>query len=41
MVDVEAADWTPKADELAVAHKVGGICRVEFRIGTIVYETPG
>jgi len=41
MNDVEAADWLPKTDELAVAHEVGGISRVEFPIGNAVYETPG
>jgi len=41
MNDVEAADWVPQTDELAVAHRVGAICRVEFPIGNTVYETPG
>jgi hypothetical protein len=41
MNEVEAADWLPRGDELAVAHKIGGLCRVEFPIGNSVYETPG
>jgi eukaryotic-like serine/threonine-protein kinase len=41
MNEVEAADWLPRGDELAVAHKIGGLCRVEFPIGNTVYETPG
>jgi eukaryotic-like serine/threonine-protein kinase len=38
---VETADWLPKSNELAVADKIGGICRVEFPIGNPVYDTPG
>ncbi|MGA8212517.1 MAG: protein kinase [Candidatus Sulfotelmatobacter sp.] len=41
MNGVQAADWVPKTDELAAAHEVGGISRVEFPIGNIVYETSG
>ena len=41
MADVEAADWLPKSDDLAVAYKVSGLTRVEFPIGNPVYETPG
>ena len=39
MNNVEAADWIPKTDELAVAHEISGISRVEFPIGNTVYET--
>ena len=39
--DVYAADWSPDGKELAVARWVGGKSRLEFPIGTIIYESPG
>jgi eukaryotic-like serine/threonine-protein kinase len=41
MENVQAADWLPKTNDLAVAYKVGGMYRVEFPIGNNVYETSG
>jgi eukaryotic-like serine/threonine-protein kinase len=38
---VEAADWTPGGDSLAVVHVVNGQSRIEFPIGKVLYETPG
>jgi len=38
---VEAADWTPDGSALAVVHVVKGQSRVEFPVGTVLYETPG
>jgi Tol biopolymer transport system component/predicted Ser/Thr protein kinase len=38
---VEAAEWTPGGDALAVVHVVNGQSRIEFPIGKVLYETPG
>lgn len=38
--DVEFADWSPDG-RLAVVRTVGGRCRLEFPIGTVVYDTVG
>ncbi len=38
--NVMAADWGP-GGELAVAHEVGGVVRLEYPIGTVLYESPG
>jgi Tol biopolymer transport system component len=38
--NVEFADWSPQG-ELAVVHLVGGRRRLEFPIGTVLYETSG
>ena len=39
--DVMCADWSPDGNNLAVAHEVGGIVRLEYPIGTVIYESPG
>ena len=39
--NVEAADWAPGGETLAVVHVVGGQSRVEYPIGKVLYETPG
>jgi predicted Ser/Thr protein kinase len=39
--DVEAADWSPHGDELAVARDAGATRRLEFPIGKALYETAG
>ena len=41
--DVSDADWSPDGKELAVVHWVGGLCRLEYPIGHVLYElsTPG
>jgi eukaryotic-like serine/threonine-protein kinase len=38
---VEAADWTPDGNALAVVHVVNGQSRVEYPIGKVLYETAG
>jgi eukaryotic-like serine/threonine-protein kinase len=38
--DVRWADWSPKG-ELAVVHQQGGHSRLEFPVGTVLYETTG
>jgi Tol biopolymer transport system component len=38
--DVRWADWDPKGD-LAVVHHVNGRSRLEFPMGTVLYESPG
>ena len=38
---VHDADWSPDGSQLAVVHDVGGHDRLEFPIGTLLYETPG
>jgi hypothetical protein len=38
--DVLVADWSPDG-ELAVAHEVDGVVRLEYPIGTVLYESPG
>jgi len=38
---VELADWSPDGRDLAVVRTVGGRARIEFPIGTVVFETAG
>jgi Tol biopolymer transport system component/predicted Ser/Thr protein kinase len=38
---VEAADWAPDGNALAVVHVVNGQSRVEYPIGKVFYETTG
>jgi len=39
--NVEAADWAPGGEALAVVHVVSGQTRVEYPIGKVLYETAG
>jgi serine/threonine protein kinase/Tol biopolymer transport system component len=39
--NVEAADWAPDGNALAVDHIVNGQSRVEYPIGKVLYETTG
>jgi len=39
--DVQDADWLPDGSNLVVSHFVNGRYRLEFPIGTVVYETGG
>ena len=39
--NVEAADWSPDGNSLAVVHVVAGQSRIEYPIGKVLYETPG
>jgi serine/threonine protein kinase/Tol biopolymer transport system component len=39
--NVEAADWAPDGNSLAVVHAVGGQSRVEYPAGKVLYETAG
>src|ERR1700687_4468359 len=39
--NVEAADWAPGGEALAVVHVGGGQSRVEYPIGKVLYETAG
>jgi len=39
--NVEAADWTPSGDGIAVVHVVNGQSQVEYPIGKVLYETAG
>jgi Tol biopolymer transport system component len=39
--DVQEADWSPDGRNLAVIRDVGGMSRVEFPIGKILYQSPG
>lgn len=39
--DVEAADWSPDGSQLAIVRTVEGKTRLEFPIGTVLYETQG
>jgi Tol biopolymer transport system component len=41
LADVEQADWSPDGHSLAVARLAGGRYRLEFPIGTLLYETVG
>ncbi len=41
MEDVREADWSPDGASLAVIHEVGGKDRLEFPIGTVLYESSG
>ncbi|PYV75535.1 MAG: hypothetical protein DMG96_16900 [Acidobacteria bacterium] len=39
--NVEAADWVPGKESLAVVHVVNGQSRIEYPVGKVLYETPG
>jgi Tol biopolymer transport system component len=39
--NVEAADWAPGGDALAVVHVVNGQSRIEYPIGKVLYQTVG
>jgi len=41
LADVEDADWDPAGAELAVAHVVNGVARLEYPAGKVLYETAG
>ena len=41
MAGVHDADWSPDGSQLAVAHDVNGTDRLEYPIGTTLYESPG
>ena len=38
--DVQDASWMPGTKELLITRSVGGLFRIEFPIGTVLYETP-
>jgi len=37
--NVEEADWSPNSDDLAIIREMGGKSRLEYPIGTVLYET--
>jgi Tol biopolymer transport system component len=39
--DVYQADWAPDGRNLAVVRQVGGLARLEYPIGTVLYEAEG
>jgi eukaryotic-like serine/threonine-protein kinase len=39
--NVEAADWAPGGESLAVVHVANGQSRIEYPIGKVLYQTPG
>jgi len=39
--DVAVADWNPAGTDLAVVHVVGNRFRLEYPIGTVLYDSPG
>jgi eukaryotic-like serine/threonine-protein kinase len=39
--DVQSADWAPDGSGLAIIREVGGKSRVEYPIGTVLFETAG
>jgi eukaryotic-like serine/threonine-protein kinase len=41
LTDVRDADWSPDGAELAVIHQVNGRDRLEYPIGTVLYESFG
>ena len=41
LAGVDAADWAPDGQSLAVAHVLDGKSRLEFPIGTALFETEG
>jgi eukaryotic-like serine/threonine-protein kinase len=41
LADVRDADWSPDGTELAVVHDVGGKDRLEYPVGTVLYESFG
>ena len=40
-IDVHDAAWSPDGTQLAIAHEVGGRDRIEYPVGTVLYETSG
>jgi eukaryotic-like serine/threonine-protein kinase len=38
---VREADWSPDGSDLAIARRVGSMERLEFPVGTVLYQTPG
>ncbi len=41
LTSVTDADWSPDGSQLAVVHEVNGKDRLEYPIGTVLYETQG
>ena len=41
LAQVHEADWSPDGSQLAIVHEVNGKDRLEYPIGTILYETAG
>jgi len=41
LTNVREADWSPDGSQLAVIHEVDGKDRLEFPIGTVLYESAG
>jgi Tol biopolymer transport system component len=39
--DIHAAAWAPKGDDLAIVREVGGKTRLEYPVGTVLYEPAG
>jgi DNA-binding winged helix-turn-helix (wHTH) protein/Tol biopolymer transport system component len=39
--EVQDADWDPDGKNLAVVHWVGNHCRIEYPIGTVIYDATG
>jgi eukaryotic-like serine/threonine-protein kinase len=39
--NVEAADWAPDGNAMAVVHALGGKSRLEYPIGKVLYESAG
>jgi Tol biopolymer transport system component len=39
--DVQWADWAPDGQSLAVVRDIGGVNRLEYPIGTVLYQTSG
>ena len=39
--DVQGADWSPDGQSLAVVRQQGGKVRLEYPVGTLLYETAG
>jgi len=39
--NVEYADWSPDGSSLVVVRRLAGKVRMEYPLGTVVYETPG
>jgi Tol biopolymer transport system component len=41
LTSVRDADWVPGTDQLAVAHEIGGMNRLELPVGTVLYQSSG
>jgi eukaryotic-like serine/threonine-protein kinase len=39
--DVQSASWSPDGSSLAIARNMGNRYRLEYPIGTVLYDTPG